>query len=185
MEDHGYDEDQFKADWKAWNAEEQNAAAEDRKASEANEQVQREWQKDVAAYTEKKAKLAPAVPDLDDLVETVASTFSPEQYATMIKASNDPALFQVALAKNPAKLAELAKVHDYVKLGAAIARMEGGIKVVTKRRAPAPDRALSGSAAISGKSAAIDQQLEKLEALAAKNGDRTAVRAFKKKHDLL
>jgi hypothetical protein len=50
--------------------------------------------------------------------------------------------------------------------------------VVKKRKAPAPDRAQSGSGAMPIDS---DKQLEKLEAEAEKTGDRTKLIAYKKK----
>jgi hypothetical protein len=55
--------------------------------------------------------------------------------------------------------------------------MEGGIKVVKKRKAPAPDKPLSGAGRMPG---GPDKQLEKLEADAERTGDRTAVIAYRK-----
>jgi len=50
--------------------------------------------------------------------------------------------------------------------------------VVKKRKAPAPDKPLSGAGRMPG---GPDKQLEKLEADAERTGDRTAVIAYRKK----
>jgi hypothetical protein len=176
MAECGYDEEEYEKQLDAWKAKESAANAEKARQSEAQRQVQEEWQADVASFEAKKAKLN--LPDIDDAQAAVESTLDLVQQAVMVKAANDPALFMYALSKSPAKMAELAKIKDPIKLGAAIARMEGGIKVVKKRKAPAPDRAQSGSGAMPIDS---DKQLEKLEAEAEKTGDRTKLIAYKKK----
>jgi hypothetical protein len=175
LADCGYDEEEFEKKLDEWKAKEAAVKAEQTRQSEAQKQIQEEWQNDVASFEAKKAKLN--LPDIDDAQAAVENGFDLVQQAVMVKAANDPALFMVALAKSPAKLAELAKIKDPIKLGAAIARMEGGIKVVKKRKAPAPDRAQTGSGVTP---TGEDKQLAKLEAEAEKTGDRTKLIAYKK-----
>jgi hypothetical protein len=172
----GFDEEAYEKEITSWQQRKSEAEAEERKANEANAEVEKEWQQDVASFAEKKAKLASAVPDLDDLQATVESSLDLIQQAVMVKAANDPALLMVALARNPDKLAELAKIKDPIKLASAIARMEGGVRMVTKRKAPPPDRAQSGSAAVVSDS---DKQMEKLEAEAERTKDRSKLIAYK------
>jgi hypothetical protein len=55
--------------------------------------------------------------------------------------------------------------------------MEGAVKVTKGRKAPEPDRPLSGSAKMPG---GADKELEKLEKEAARNGgDRSKIIAYK------
>jgi hypothetical protein len=100
------------------------------------------------------------------------------QQAVIVKAAADPALFLYALGKSEAKRSELAKIQDPIKLAAAVARMEGAVKVTT-RKAPTPDRPLSGSSKMPG---SADKEIERLEKKAAANGgDRSELIAYKAK----
>jgi hypothetical protein len=110
------------------------------------------------------------------VVETATLSLDMVQQAVIVKAAADPALFLYALGKSEAKRAELAKIQDPIKLAAAVARMEGAVKVTT-RKAPAPDRAQRGSAPMPG---GADKELEKLEKEADRTGDRTKVIAYKR-----
>lgn len=176
LADCDYDEDVFKAAIKAWektSREIEDGQAEYRRQAE---QANREWQRDIENMNSRKAALA--LPDYDDSANTVAAVLTLPQQAVIVKAASDSAAFIYALGRSDSRLAELAKIEDPIKLAAAVARMEGGIKLVKKRRAPAPDRAASGSGRMPG---GADKQLEKLEVEADRTGDRTALLAYKKK----
>jgi hypothetical protein len=178
LADCNYDEDEFETaldDWKARKAEADRAVeSEQEGARRANEA----WQNDLQSYAQKKQAMVRAVPSYAEAEDLVISALNPMQQAVAVKAAQDPAALVVALSRSPAKLAELAKFDDPIKMAAAIARMEGTVKVVKRRKGPAPDRPLSGSGAMPGGS---DRQLEKLEREADKSGDRTALIADKKK----
>jgi hypothetical protein len=103
------------------------------------------------------------------------------QQAVVVKAAVDPALFLYALGKSEAKRSELAKIQDPIKLAAAVARMEGAVKVTT-RKAPAPDRPLSGSGKLPQGG---DKELEKLEKEADRTGDMTRLINYKREKGLL
>jgi hypothetical protein len=116
--------------------------------------------------------------DRDDMIDTATSALDMVQQAVVVKAAADPALFLYALGKSEAKRAELAKIQDPIKLAAAVARMEGAVKVTT-RKAPAPDRPVSGTARMPG---GADKEIERLEKKAAANGgDRSELIAYKAK----
>ena len=83
-----------------------------------------------------------------------------------------------ALSRNPAKLAELAKIKDPFQLTAEIARLEANVTVTRGKKAPAPDRPAGGSGAMPG---GVEKTLARLEKEAETNGgDRSKLIAYKK-----
>jgi hypothetical protein len=170
-----YDEDKFAEELEAFKDREAAAKRQSESQAEQNRRANEAWQQDLSAYEAKKAAMA--FEDRDDAIETATSVFSLAQQAVIVKAAADPALFLYALGKSEAKRSELAKQDDLVKLAAAVARMEGAVKVTT-RKAPNPDKPLSGSASMPG---GTDKELEKLEKKAAATGDRTALIAYRKR----
>lgn len=175
MESCGFDEDEFEKQLDGW--KERKAAADRQEQSHVEEsrQINEAWSRDLTVYEQKKGALS--FEDRDEAIETATASLDLVQQAVVVKAAVDPALFLYALSKSPAKLAELSKIKDPVKMAAAVARMEGAVKVVKGRKAPDPDRPLRGSAAMPG---GADKQLEKLEKDAQRTGDRTKLIAYKK-----
>jgi hypothetical protein len=176
LRDFDYDEDKHDAALEAWHDKkrqfEQGAAARDAETKAA----EREWQRDMETYAAKRDALA--MPDFEDAAEIVKSSLNIAQQATIIKAANNPAAFVYGLAHSDSRLAEIAKVHDPIKLAAVIARMEGGLKVVKRRKAAAPDRPIKGSGKLG---MTTDKQLEKLRAEADRTGKRTELIAYQRK----
>jgi hypothetical protein len=140
------------------------------------EAAQRDWETDLRSYERQRDELK--LPDFETAAEVIKSSLTLAQQAVIVKAASRPAAFVYALAKSDARLNELAKIADPIKFAAAIARMEGGIKVVKKRKMPAPDKPLSGSGRMPG---TTDKQLQKLEEAAERTGDRTDLIAYKKR----
>lgn len=174
MESCDFDESTFETELDKWKERKRAAEAHVEKSREGDRQAQEAWQADLTAYEGKKASLG--VADFEESEDAVKATLSLVQQAVIVKAANDPAAVIYALGRSDAKLAELAKYTDPIKMAAAVARIEGAIKV-TKRRAPNPDRPASGSGALPGNS---DKQLEKLERDAERNGgDRSKIAAYK------
>jgi hypothetical protein len=87
-------------------------------------------------------------------------------------------LVSAALGKHPGKLAELAAIEDPIKFAAAVAKLEGTLKVQKRTRAPEPETIERGNASV--RQGGADQQLEKLEKEAARTGDRSKVIAYKR-----
>lgn len=171
-----YDEDKFRAEYRAWidrgnRAEKQKAEREKAQAKQSEE-----WQGELQRY--ERDKVALALPDADSIEETITGALDPMQQSVLVMAADRPAVVSAALAKHPAKLAELAKISNPVKLAAAIVKLEGALKVTKIRKAPAPDVVERGSAGIA---AGLDKQLERLEKEAAKTGDRTKLIDYKRK----
>jgi hypothetical protein len=175
MADCEFDEEKFEQELDAWKERKAAADRQNETQAELSRKANEEWQADLAAFETKKAALQ--FPDVADVVETATLSLDLVQQAVIVKAAADPALFLYAIGKSEAKRAELAKIQDPIKLAAAVARMEGAVKVTT-RKAPAPDRPLRGSASMPG---GPDKELEKLEKKAAATGDRTELIAYKDK----
>lgn len=171
-----YDEERFEAELTAWHADKAKADEASAKQREEQEAIRATWDEASNRYKARAAEIA--APDFDDAQETIDKALTPRLSPVILKAARDPAVFVLAMHRNPAKLAELAKATDAIELAAAVARMEAGIKV-NKRTAPAPDRPLNGSTG-AATATTYEKQLAKLEAEAEKTGDRTKVVAFKR-----
>ena len=173
------DQDKFEAALDEWKAKKAKADEQEEKAQEKNRRIQDAYTNDVNAYQARKAELRIS----DDDLAPVTAALTLEQQAVAIQAANDPAALAVALSKSPARLAELAKIDNPWKLAAAIARMEGKVKVQTNKKAPAPNRAERGSASISDSAGGLQAKIDKLEAAwekAGGTGDRTEIQRLKR-----
>jgi hypothetical protein len=100
-----------------------------------------------------------------------------EQQAVALQAASDPAALVVALARSPAKLAELAKIDNPWKLSAAIAKLEGSVKVVTRKKGP---NSTVRPKARRQWQVSSDDRLKALEKEAEKTGVRTKLIAYKR-----
>jgi hypothetical protein len=174
-----YDEDKFAEELEAFKDREAAAKRQSATQAEQSRKANEEWQADLGAFEQKKAALA--FEDRDDAIDTATTSLDMVQQAVVVKAAVDPALFLYALGKSEAKRSELAKIQDPIKLAAAVARMEGAVKVTT-RKAPAPDRPLSGSGKLPQGG---DKELEKLEKEADRTGDMTRLINYKREKGLL
>jgi hypothetical protein len=176
LADCDYDEEKFEEALTGWHDTKRQIDEGNAEQEREIEAAAREWQADLANYNTRRAALA--LPDYDDSATAVQAALSLAQQAVVVKAASDPAAFTYAIGRSDARLAELAKIHDPIKLAAAIARMEGGIKIMKgKRKAPAPDRAASGSARMPG---GVDKRLAELEKKADESGDRTELIKYRK-----
>jgi hypothetical protein len=174
-----YDEDEYETALDAWKDRKARVETSEAEQTAQAEQANREWQGDLASFQAKRAALA--LDDFDEAIEPVKAVLSLAQQAVIVKAAQDSAAFSYALGRSDVRLAELAKIQDPIKFAAAVARMEGGIKVTKRRKAAQPDRPAKGSARLPG---TPDKQLDKLEAEAERTGNRSAVIQYKKKMKL-
>jgi hypothetical protein len=173
-DDIDYDQDKFKAKWRAWSERKSQAdrAAEDQRAAEKAQQD--EWQARLNAYADHKSKLK--VKDYEDAEVAVQSSFDVTQQGIIVQGADNPALVVYALGKNPAKAKELSSIKDPIKFTYAVAKLEAQLKVQNRKSAPAPERTISGSAP----SGSGDSNLERLRKEAERTGDYTKVSAYKK-----
>jgi hypothetical protein len=176
LESCDWDEEKFEAALDTWKSEQAEAQAQTERAEEGKRKVLESYNRDLEAYKTRQRSLG--VADYEEAEAVVVGALNLEQQAVALQAANDPAALVYALSKSPAKLSELAKIDNPWKLAAAIARMEGSVKVVTRKKAPNIDRPVKGSASM--QSLTQDEQLAKLEKEADATGDRTKLIAYKR-----
>jgi hypothetical protein len=174
LESAGFDDKKFEKallDWheRAKKVEEQKAAKQ--KAVEEQNKV---WQTKQERYANLKQEHS--FKDFKDAEDVVSETFNTTQQGIIVQGADDPALLVYALGKNPAKLEEMSKVTDPVEFAFKLAKLEAQLKV-TNRKAPAPEKRVSGGKNGSG---SADRNLEKLREKAAKTGDFTELNRYKR-----
>lgn len=185
LESCDWDEEKFEASLDEWKAKKADADTQAEKAGEQTRKVMESYSRDLEAYTARKATIG--VPDYEDAESAVVAVLSIEQQTVALQAAKDPAALVVALGRSPERLAELAKIDNPWKLAAEIARMEGAVKVMKRKKAPAIDRTQRGSGSVAAASGTPKEQLAKMESAFEKaggNGDRTAIQRFKREHNL-
>lgn len=166
-----FDEDRFSAELGAWH--DRKAKAEEQQRNiERQQQAQAEaWNKRLGEYRKQAQGLR--VPGFDAAEEVVKDTLSVTQQGLLIRACKTPALMVAALGNNERKARELAAISDPVEFVAEIVRLETQVKTASRKPATPPER-MAPRSSVSG-AAAVDDQLSKLQAQAARTGDRTPV----------
>jgi hypothetical protein len=156
----------------AWNDAKRKADEMAAKQREEQEAAQAAWNAKLTSYQTAKASLK--VSDFEDAEHLVTSTMSATQQAIILKLPK-PELMVYAVGKNPAKAKELAAIKDPIDFAFAVAKLETQLKVQPRNAPPAPENKVRSTA---GAATAIDNTLERLQAEAAKSGDRTKVAAY-------
>lgn len=171
-----YDEDKFKAEWRAWNQRQAEQAEQERKKQEAGAKAQAEWNEKVTAYQKEKADLK--IGDKDEAEAAAFEALSVNQRGILLDAVSKPALVAIALGKNPKRLKELAAITNPIKFAIAVHDLEEKeMKVMPKKTAPLPESTVRGNARVSG---SVDSTLDRLRAEADKTGDMSKVLAYKR-----
>lgn len=170
-----FDAEKFGEQLEAWHESKRAADEQQRQAQQAEQSARDAWNKKLTAYGAAKAALK--VKDFDDAESAAKDVLTITQQGVIVHGAKNPALLIYALGKNSKKAKELAAITDPVKFAFAAAELELQLKVTPRKTAPAPDRTVSGSVA---GAAAVDNQLEKLRAEAAKTGDNSKVIAFRR-----
>ena len=176
LEDVDYDEGRFELALEGWQESKRKVADAKAKAKAEQDRVGQEWQGRLAHYADKRAALKAG--DFDEAEAIVIESFSVVQQGVLLQGADDPALITLALGRHPAKAKELASIKDPVKFAFAVAKLETQLKTSARKAAPEPERKIRGSGSTTVNIS--DAHLTRLEALADKSGDRTAVIAYKK-----
>lgn len=171
-----YDEEKFETDLTAFHAQARKKEDEKKVADQAALDEKSQWDARLKVFNDAKAALK--VKDFDDAEEAVNAAFTITQRGLIVQGADNSALVTYALGTNPSKLKEFAAIKDPVKFAFAVAKLETTLKVTT-RKAPPPERQLSGGSA--PKSGSVDSTLERLRAEAAKSGNMTHVMSYKAK----
>lgn len=170
-----WDGEKFAEELEAWHERKRKAETQQGAAQRQEEERRNAWNQELRRYNEGKAQLG--VPDVDEAEATVISTLDTVQQGVLVSVADDPARVMYALAKNPAQLADLAKISNPLKLAKAVTQLEGKLKVVKRRKAPEPEHVERGSARIA---TGTDKTLERLEKEANRTGDRTELVKYRK-----
>lgn len=175
LADHDYDEDKFQAAVKDWHAKEREIEAFRANQTKAEEERKKAVQAVHESYATSKKALK--VRDFQDAEDEVKAQFSEVQQSIVIAGAANPGALVYALGKTPKKLQELASIKDPVKFAVAIGKLETEVKV-TKRTStkPAPEQPLRSTTTAKASTATLDR----LEAEAARTGDRSKVIAYKR-----
>lgn len=172
-----YDEEKFQADTDAWYAKKREVDAHEASQKDA-EAAQRKAAQAIDEHYDK-CKAALKVKYFQDAEDACRVTLDGVQQALIKQGASNPALVVAALGKNQKKLSEMASIKDPVKFAVALGKLETEVKV-TKRTSgnkPAPESTVRGG---SGSAPANTATLERLEADAARTGDRSKVIAYKR-----
>jgi len=175
LEDYDYDAEVFESELSKWY--ENKRKVDDTVAIQKAEQEkqQEQWQNTLQSY--EKAKTELKVRDYEFAEDVVSETLSQTQQGIVLQGTDNPAIVVYALGKNPKKAKELAAITDPVKFAFAVAKLEGTLKVTNRKAPPPPEKAVTGTAKMSG---TVDSTLERLRNEAEKTGDYTKIHAYKK-----
>ncbi len=170
-----YDEEAYESQLDQWKARKAQAEEQARNAQQAQQQIAEAWSQELQSHHEKKAALK--FRDVQEAEDVALASLSEVQQAVIVKAAGNSAMVIYTLGKHPAKLAELSKITDPIKLAVAVSQLEGKIKVTKRGGPPEPERIARGGAPVQGK----DKELERLEKEADRTGDRSKLIAYRAK----
>lgn len=176
LEGCNYDAADYEAKLEAWHARKREADTQQAEKEASTKKQQEAWQATLQEYGTEKSALK--VRDYDDVEDVVRNTLSIPQQGIILHGveKGRRAALVYALGKNPKKAQELAAIQDPVKFAFAIAKLETQLKVSPRKPTTQPERRVASTVA---GAAAVDDQLEKLRAEAAKTGDLSKVLKFK------
>ena len=174
-DDYEFDQDdKYETDLIAWNDRKRKLETKKQTTKAEAVAADERYQTRLSNYNTNKAALK--VDDFEAVEDVVKEKFSVQQQSIAIHALDKPELFMLAVGKNQKVLDRLSEIKDPVIFAVEIGKIEAMLKT-TKRRSPAPETRLKGSAAIGNTG---DKNLEKLEREADKSGDRTKIIAYKR-----
>lgn len=171
-----YDEEAYETALDQWKGRKAAAEKQVEEAQKAQKQAADAWAEELQGHHQKKAALK--FKDVQEAEDVALAALSELQQAVIVKAANDSAMVIYALGKHPAKLAELSKITDPLKLAAHVARLEGKLTVTKRGGPPEPERIARGGAPIAG---AKDKELERLEKEADRTGNSSKLIAYRAK----
>ncbi|WDA36408.1 hypothetical protein [Sphingobium sp. YC-XJ3] len=171
-----YDEERYETELDQWKGRKAAAEQQAEEAQKAQKQIADAWAEELQGHHQKKAALK--FKDVQEAEDVALAALNDVQQAVIVKAAENSAMVIYALGKHPAKLAELSKITDPIKLAVAVSKLEGKMTVTKRGGPPEPERiARGGTPAAGGK----DKELERLEKEAERTNDRTKLIAYKAK----
>ena len=170
-----YDEEAYESQLDQWKTRKAQAETQAREATQAQQQIAEAWSQELQGHHTKKAALK--FKDVQEAEDVALASLSDVQQAVIVKAAGNSAMVIYALGKHPAKLAELSKITDPIKLAVAVSKLEGKLTVAKRGGPPEPERIARGGAPTAG---VRDRELERLEKESERTGDRSKVIAYKR-----
>ena len=167
--DHDFDSEAYEADLEQWFNEK----------AQHDEVINAQKAKDEAIdnrYVASVDKMRKIAPDYDEVEDTVVATLSPEKQALLKLGVEDTAKLVYALGKSPNKLAELEQLDPV-----SFVKQLGIMEFQMSQKSRNPNKPQPKSHELTGAAGGGDSKLAKLEAEAAKTGDRTAIREYRKR----
>ncbi len=175
LEDVDYDSDQFAANLEAWYEKKRKVEEKQAEARRVQESAEASWRAKLDGYEKSKAELDPdEVSDGEDVVQTL---FNATQQGILVQGTGALGAKIVAeFARNPAKAKALSEISDPVEFAVAVGELKASM-TMTKSKAPAPEKPLSGgSRVVNSKS-----KLEELREAAQRSGNFDEYFAYKRK----
>lgn len=169
-----YDEEQYERQLEGWKDAKRASETAETQRQEQARKGEEEYQADNARYQAKRSALT--FKDASEAAELVTGRMTEVQKAVIVMAADNPALVEYAIGTRPGILEQMAGITNPVKLAAAVAKLEGKLKVARKS-APAPENVSRGGASMGLKT---DATMERLEREAEKSGDMTKLFAYKR-----
>lgn len=170
LEAYDYDSEAYEEDLQDWFVEKQKY---DQQIKAEEERLQNYENR----YIQSVDKLRAKAPDYDDVEGVVADVLPPQRQAMIKVLVGDPARLAYTLGKSPKTLDELSKMDD-IQFIKQVTLME---QKMAKPKSRNPAKPKPKSHELTGGAGGGDTQLAKLEAQAAKTGDRSKVIAYKRK----
>lgn len=166
--DHDFDSDAYEADLEQWF----NEKAQYDEAINAQKAKDEAIDKRYVASVDKMRKIAA---DYDEVEDAVVATLSPEKQALLKLGVEDTAKLVYALGKSPNKLAELERLDPV-----SFVKQLGIMEFQMSQKSRNPNKPQPKQHELTGAAGGGDSKLAKLEAEAAKTGDRSKVIAYRK-----
>ena len=170
LDAHEYDSDAYEQDYAAWLSEKSQHDARQKAEQEKYQHYDERYKSSVDAV---RAKVA----DYDEIEQSIVDTVPPQRQALIKMLVDDPARMVVALGKSPAQLEKLSSLDD-IQFAKQIVLMEQ--QMSSKAKSRNPNKPKPKTHELEGAAGGVDTKLAKLDAEAAKTGDRSKVIAYKR-----
>jgi hypothetical protein len=161
-----WDEEKFESELLAWKDRQRQAEAQRSDAEKGAEAASKAFLGDVERFNTARTTLK--VPGAPEAIDTALSSLSQVQQAALVTAADNAAVVLAALGKHPGKLADLAGIENPIKFAVAVAKLEGTLKVQSRRKAPEPENVTTGNTGV--RPGATDKEAERQEKRAMERG---------------
>lgn len=170
-----YDADQYESKLDQWHEKKRQSDQVKQQAAARKEQEDAEWKKIHQNYGERRQTLK--VKDFKEAEEEVIETLDIPKQNIILKYAKKPELIVYALGKSPAKLAEMAKMDDFM-FSKELGRLEDNLKVGRRKPKTQPEKTIKSTGTLSG---TVDRTREKLREEAARTGNYTKLHEYNRR----